>query len=150
MTDPDPSEPSDLAEREVLFNAYFDGELSDRDEDAFDQRLQEDPEFRAAYNDFAEVIDRVQNLPSEFAPDDFTDRVRDRIRTRSGGRFFGDGTLQRYQLRPHELAAAAMIIVMSSTYLLMGIPHDRGIGSEGPKRLEIPSQLTPQRPQAQP
>jgi anti-sigma factor RsiW len=149
MTEPDPADMSDLAEREVLFNAYLDGDLCADREEAFDRRLEQDPDFREAYEQFAEVVGQVQNLPYEFAPDDFTDRVEERIRTRSNGRFFGEQLLAQ-QRSPYEAVAVVMLIVMSSTYIFMGIPPDRGIGSEAEKRLEIPPQRTPHRPQTRP
>ena len=149
MSELEPAESSDLADREVLFNAYLDGELSEQEEEAFDQRLDEDPDFREAYGDFADVVGQVQNLPYGLAPDDFTDKVQERIRTRSNGRFFGEQLLAQ-QRTPYEAIAVVMLIVMSSTYIFMGIPPDRGIGSEAEKHLEIPPQRTPHRPQTRP
>ena len=128
---------SDLDEREVLFNAYLDGELSDQQEAEFDERLDEDPEFREAYGEFAEVVEGVQHLPYEFAPDDFSNRVRKRIRDRSRGRFFSDNILYE-QRTPYEVIAVVMIVIMASAYLFMGIPPDRQIESSEEKSLELP------------
>ena len=136
-------EPTD---REVLFNAYVDGDLSDEEAADFDRRLDEDPEFRRAYEEFAAFVDQVRSLPRLQAPDGFADRVKERIHTRSAGRFFGPDIL-RARTTPYELAAAAMILIMSSAYILMGIPADRGIGSAGQKRLEIPPKSAPAHPQ---
>lgn len=134
---PSASEVDDLEEREVLFNAYLDGELPEDERQAFDDRLDDDPEFRDAYGDFAEVVDEVQNLPYEFAPDGFSDRLKRKMRTRSGDRLFSDNLL--YQQRtPYEAIAVVMIVVMASAYFFMGIPPDRRMESAEQKKLEIP------------
>lgn len=136
--------PPELDDREVLFNAYLDGELSEEREAEFDERLANDPEFREAYDDFAEVVDNVRNLPYEFAPDDFTDNVRDRIHRRSRGGFFSDHLL-RHQRAPYEVVAVVMFIVMASAYLFFLIPSNRDIESTDENRLDVPS-----RPEAKP
>lgn len=132
-----PPEMAELDEQEVLFNAYLDGDLSAQDEAAFDERLDEDPEFREAYGDFADVMGEVQNLPYQFAPDDFSKKLQRRIRVRSRGRFFGDNLLYS-QRTPYEVVAVVMIVVMTSAYLFMGIPPDQNVESAEKKRLELP------------
>ncbi|MFB6352339.1 MAG: anti-sigma factor [Bradymonadaceae bacterium] len=134
---PGASDLEDLDEREVLFNAYLEGELPEDEREEFDQRLDEDPEFRDAYGEYAEVVDGVQNLPYEFAPEGFSKRLQRRMRLRSRGRFFGDNLL--YQQRtPYEAIAVVMIVVMASTYFFMGVPPDRQMETPGDKELEVP------------
>jgi anti-sigma factor RsiW len=128
----------ELDEREVLFNAYLDGELSEERKTAFDERLENDPEFREAYDEFAEIVGTVRDLPYEFAPDDFTDKVRDRVRRRSRGGFFSDHFL-RHQRAPYEVVAVVMFVVMASAYLFFLIPSNRDIESADENRLEVPS-----------
>lgn len=135
---PEPDELPDLEEREVLFNAYLDGALSEARERQFDRRLDEDREFREAYGEFAEVVDGLRNLPYEFAPDEFSTKVRDRIRIRSRGGFFAENPL-RHQRAPYEAIAVVMILIMSSGYLLMGIPEDPKFEPDDHDRLEIPA-----------
>lgn len=134
---PGPAAP-ELDEREALFNAYLDGELSEQRETEFDERLETDPEFRQAYDEFAEVVDGVRNLPYEFAPDDFTDNVRDRIRRRSRGRFFSHPAIS-HQRAPYEVVTVVMFVIMASAYLFFIIPSDRDIESADDARLDVPA-----------
>lgn len=135
---PESDETPELEERELLFNAYLDGELPEERERQFDRRLDEDPEFREAYGEFAEVVDGLRNLPYEFAPDEFSTKVRDRIRVRSRGGFFAENPLH-HQRAPYEAIAVVMILIMSSGYLLMGIPENPEFETAERDRLEIPT-----------
>ncbi len=114
----------ELSENELLFNAYIDDELTAAERDEFAERLDADPDFKRAWEDFSSVVGAVQNLPFEFAPDDFVERVQGRIRTRSRGRFFGEELLFRTRM-PYEVVALVMIIVMAAAYLFMGAPPDK-------------------------
>lgn len=116
----------EVSERDLLFNAYLDDELSDEERQDFDSRLAADPSFAEAWEDFASIMDAVHGLPFEFAPDDFVDQVRSRIRTRSRGRFFAEEFLFSTRM-PYEVVAMVMIIVMATAYLFMGAAPDRGM-----------------------
>lgn len=115
---------SEVSEQDLLFNAYLDGELSDDEREEFSERLSDDPAFAKAWKDFSSVMGAVRNLPFEFAPDDFVDTVKSRIRTRSRGRFFAEEYLFRTRM-PYEVVALVMIIVMASAYLFVGAPPDK-------------------------
>jgi len=130
---------SELSERELLFNAYVDGELSADREAEFDERLRDDPNFRDSYGEFAEVVDGVRDLPYEFAPDDFAESVRDRIRRRSRGRLFSDG-MAAHRRTPYEVVAVVMFVLMASAYLILIMPSNHDIESTGQKRLEVPGE----------
>ncbi len=133
-----PSEVDAIDEREKLFNAYLDGEFSDEEQVRFEERLEDNPELRAAYEEFAEFVGELRSTPRVSAPEDFSEGLRDRIRTRSNGRFFTDNL--RYRRRPpQELAAAAMLVIMASAYLVMGLSMDRHIDSPTDTRLEVPA-----------
>lgn len=114
----------EVSEQDLLFNAYLDDELSDDERRSFDERLADDPSFARQWEDFSSIMAAVHQLPFEFAPDDFVDRVRTRIRTRSRGRFFAEEYLFNTRM-PYEVVALVMIIAMASAYLFMGMPPDR-------------------------
>ena len=116
----------ELSEQDLLFNAYLDGDLSADERAEFDERLDSDPDFAKAWENFSDVMGAVHNLPFEFAPDDFVDRVKGRIRTRSRGRFFAEEYLYRTRM-PYEVVCIVMIIVMVAAYLFMGTPPDQGM-----------------------
>lgn len=115
---------AELSEQDFLFNAYFDDELGDDEREQFAERLRSDPDFARAWKDFSSVMGAVNGLPFEFAPDDFVETVKGRIRTRSRGRFFADELLFRSRV-PYEVVALVMIIVMAAAYLFMGAPPDK-------------------------
>lgn len=115
-----------LSEREELFNAFFEGELNDDDHAAFEQRLDDDETFRREYEEFFRIMGGLRELPFEFAPDDFVERVQTRIRTRSRGRFFADQYLYKSRV-PYEVVCVVMIIVMAAAYFMMGVPADAGM-----------------------
>lgn len=113
-------------ELDLLFNAYFEGELTDPERAEFDSRLEQDDAFRRSYDEFVDIMGGLRSLPFEFAPDDFVDRVTSRIRTRSRGRFFAENYLYGTRV-PYEVIAIVMIIVMAGSYMLVEAPRDRDL-----------------------
>jgi anti-sigma factor RsiW len=144
---PDPDELEGMSERDVLFNAYLEDDLSEEERRDFDQRLEEDEEFRESFESFRDVVGGVRNLPYEFAPPDLASRVRTRVRVRSRGGFFGDPAFRR-QRTPYEVVAVVMMLVMVSSYFFMGVPVDRDLRNADEERLELPhtaGETTPRR-----
>jgi anti-sigma factor RsiW len=127
-SEPEWGEEALVDERDLLFNAYFEDDLDPEDRLAFEERLDDDPEFRREFDSFSDMMSGLHELPFEFAPDDFVERVQTRVRTRSRGRFFNEqpGALYRYRI-PYEIIAIVMIIVMAGSYLLMEAPRDSEI-----------------------
>jgi len=130
-----------ISERDRLFNAYYENELDEAARADFEDRIESDEEFAEAYHAFFEVMGGLRELPFEFAPDDFVERVQSRIRTRSHGRFFAEELLFKTRI-PYEVVAIVMIIVMAAAYLFMGTPPDRGMQDVDPAqahpRLDVP------------
>lgn len=132
----------ELDERDLLFNAYFDGELTQAERVAFEARLEGDAAMRREYDAFLRVVGGVRALPFEFAPDDFVERVQSRIRKRSKGRFFADNYLNTSRV-PYEVIALVMMVVMAAAYMMMEAPRDAAlIGADvtidSPRTLEKP------------
>ena len=73
----------------ALFDLAYDGELSGEEREAFDKALSERPELRAEYERFREVMQATAALSN--APEiDLLSGVQQRLRARSGGRFYRD------------------------------------------------------------
>lgn len=114
-------------EQNARFYAYLHGELSDEETAALEAALLEDEALLRAFDAYAK-----RDAPPEIAetlapPTDFTDSVRQRIRRRSGGRFFQeDPAVKRYI--PIFLIVAFVILVIvgiSGRYLSLGsVPDD--------------------------
>ncbi len=120
----------EIEELDLLFNAYYEGELTATERADFEDRMQDDPEFAASYQEFFEMMGGLHEMPFQFAPDDFVDNVRGRIRTRSHGRFFGEEWLFSTRV-PYEVVAVVMMIVMAGAYMLMEAPRDKGMTTDG-------------------
>ena len=128
----------ELSEQDMLFNAYLEDDLADDERAEFDRRLADDPDFARAYEQFTDVVGSLGDLPFEFAPPDFVERVQTRIRTRSRGRFFAEEFLFKTRI-PYEVVAIVMIIVMAAAYLFMGAPPDKqmqDVDVQTPPRLD--------------
>lgn len=120
----------EIDERDLLFNAYYEGELTATERADFDDRIAADPEFAAAYQVFFDTLGGLHELPFQFAPDDFVEGVRGRIRRRSHGRFFGQEWIFSTRV-PYEVVAVVMMIVMAGAYMLMESPRDKGLTTDG-------------------
>lgn len=115
-------------EQDLLFNAYFEGDLTASEREAFEGQLERDEGFRKNYDEFVHIMTGLRALPFEFAPDDFVDKVESRIRRRSKGRFFAANYLYTSRV-PYEVIALVMMVVMASAYMMMEAPRDRGLST---------------------
>lgn len=118
-----------MSEQDALFNAYFEGDMTADEREAFTAMLDADDALRREYDHFVDIMGGLRNLPLEFAPDTFVADVQTRIRTRSRGRFFAESHIYNlYRSRvPYEVIAIVMILVMAASYLLMEAPRDRDV-----------------------
>ncbi len=114
---------SEQEEQDLLFNAYFEGDLTADEREEFERRLETDPDFKHDYDEFVHIMGGLRTLPFEFAPDDFVDKVQSRIRRRSKGRFFTENYLYTTRV-PYEVIALVMMVVMAAAYMMMEAPHD--------------------------
>ena len=117
-----PPHPDELEEQTFLFNAFYEDDLEGEELQAFEERLETDEAFAQDFEQFSNVVGGLRNLPFEFAPDDFEERLKSRIRTRSSGRFFADNYLFTDRV-PYEVVAVVMMVIMAATYLLMEAPR---------------------------
>ncbi|MEM1350336.1 MAG: hypothetical protein AAGI01_17380 [Myxococcota bacterium] len=110
-------------EHDLLFNAYFEGDLTQEERAEFESRLERDELFRCDYQAFVGIMGGLRDLPLQFAPDDFVEQVTSRIRRRSRGRFFAEHYLYRNRV-PYEVIAVVMMAVMAAAYMMMESPRD--------------------------
>jgi len=80
-----------------LFSEALEGDLEDERKDAFDAALEEDEELKAEYEEFVETFDLLHHLASEetVRPPNLLPRIQERIRRRSGGRYYRDRFARR-------------------------------------------------------
>lgn len=134
---------AELEEQDVMFNAYYEGDMTEEEREEFQGRLAHDEDFRRDYEDFLSIVGGLRSLPFEFAPDHFVEKVQSRIRTRSAGRFFAENYLATTRV-PYEVIALVMIIVMAAAYMMMESPRDAQLTTaditlDAPRQLENPS-----------
>ena len=101
-----------------LFSASRDGELSAEEQAAFERFLESDEACRAEYASFCRVIDRLGSLGRAEPPSDFADKVKSRLRRRSGGRLFGASRLAGVPRVPYEIFSLVLILIILTVYLL--------------------------------
>jgi len=107
--------------RERMHDA-LDGELSDLDKQAFDRALENDAALRAEYEDLRRLLDEARSLGAEPAVSgvDLLSGVQQRLRERSGGRFYRDRFAQargRGASVVWMLALALVVVIAISAYL---------------------------------
>ena len=128
---------AEIDERDALFIAFLEGDLPEERRAQFEAELDRDAELRREFDEFADIMGGVRELPFEFAPPDFVEQVQGRIRSRSKGRFFAENFLYNTRM-PYEAIAVVMIAVMAAAWLLMGTPKDRNMHDAD---AEIPPKL---------
>jgi anti-sigma factor RsiW len=111
-------------EAEERFSAAFDGLLSDEERVAFEAALAGDEPLRREYEEFAALLRETQRLAldeDEAEVPDLLPSVQERIRVRSGNRFFRDRFSRqgpRQTVLPIVLAAAMLVAVVVSWFVL--------------------------------
>ena len=101
-------------EARELFSAAHDGELEAGERGRFDQALEADEALAAEFADFSATIAVTSRLSRDVAAPDLLPSIQDRIRRRSGGRFYRDRFAQRSGARglfPMLLTTVILTIV---------------------------------------
>lgn len=107
-----------------LFSEAFEGDLDEERKTAFDAALREDEALAADYADFVETFRMMRGLaePESVQAPNLLPRIQERIRRRSGGRYYRD----RFSKRAGGpgwampvLAAFAVLIVLSIAWFAL-------------------------------
>lgn len=95
------------------FHAYLSGELTGEEASAFEDALATDEALLSAFEAYAAAHPAL--LPEGIAapPAQFTDRVRDRIRRRSGGRIFQEDLVTTRYIPIFVIAAFVLLLVIA-------------------------------------
>ena len=100
-----------------LFSEAFEGDLDAERKSAFDQLLMEDEELDTEYQGFVETFQMMGRLaePESVKAPNLLPRIQERIRRRSGGRYYRDRFAKRAGgpgLVMPVIAAFAVLIVL--------------------------------------
>ena len=85
------------SEARDLFSEAFEGDLEEERKAAFDAALKEDEELDADYADFVETFQMMRGLaePESVQAPNLLPRIQERIRRRSGGKYYRDRFAKR-------------------------------------------------------
>lgn len=95
------------------FDAYLEGEMSDADAADFEDALASDETLLAAFEAYAAAHQKLHPDSDYAPPPQFTDRVRDTIRRRSGGRFFQEDLVITRYIPIFVVAAFVTLLVIA-------------------------------------
>lgn len=95
------------------FDAYLGGEMSDEDAAAFEDALASDETLLAAFESYAAAHQELHPDSAYAPPPQFTEGVRDRIRRRSGGRFFQEDLVTTRYIPIFVVAAFVTLLVIA-------------------------------------
>lgn len=104
----------DHAQANAMFSAMLDGELKPEEQRELDEHLKTCVVCRREWQQLERAVREVRQLPHEEAPPAFVEGVVDRLRRRSGGRFFAPRRTDRV---PYELFSLLMLAVILGIYL---------------------------------
>ena len=108
----------DREQARELFSAYRDEELDPERVAALERLLEADEECRVEYESFCRLLDGLAGMRPARPPADFADKVKQRIRRRSGGRIFGMARLAGVPRVPYELFSLVLILIILTVYML--------------------------------
>lgn len=100
-------------EARALFDAAYDGELDDDSRAAFEALLAHDAAVRSEYESFRVTMSRTRALDAT-PPIDLLSGVQDKLRARSGGRFYRD----RFSTQRGRSPQLVWMLVLSALVLV--------------------------------
>ena len=109
----------DSAQARDLFSEAFEGDLDEERRRAFDAVLAEDAALAAEYEDFVDTFKSLGKLaePASVQPPNLLPRIQERIRRRSGGRYYRD----RFSRRSGGPGWAMPVIAAVAVLLILGV-----------------------------
>jgi len=104
-----------------LFSEAFEGDLDDERMAAFRALLAEDEDLDAEYQDFVETFESLGQLasPESVQAPNLLPRIQERIRRRSGGRYYRDRFAKRQSgpgFTMPLIAAIAVLVVLGIAF----------------------------------
>ncbi len=134
------------SEARDLFSEAFEGDLEEERKAAFDAALMEDEELDADYADFVETFQMMRGLadPESVQAPNLLPRIQERIRRRSGGKYYRD----RFSKRVGGPGWTMPVIMIVAVLVVLGIAwfalqttvmlEDGGFGGDEPADTTTP------------
>ena len=107
------------SEARGLFSEAFEGDLDEERKRAFDEALMEDEQLDQEYAEFVETFEMVRVLatPESVKAPNLLPRIQERIRRRSGGKYYRD----RFPRRAGQPGWMMPVIVSAAVLLVIAI-----------------------------
>ena len=107
------------SEARDLFSQAFEGDLDEERKRAFDEALMEDEQLDQEYAEFVETFEMVRVLatPESVKAPNLLPRIQERIRRRSGGKYYRD----RFPRRAGQPGWMMPVIVSTAVLLVIAI-----------------------------
>jgi anti-sigma factor RsiW len=120
-------------EARALFDAAIDGELDAGTRAAFEATLAQDADLTAELARYRGLLEQARTVGRAVPPVDLLGSVQDKLRVRSGGRFYRD----RFAARGGKGSSLALVLGLSVCIVLLVLlwfAYDAGLfaGSAGP------------------
>jgi len=107
---------AELEALEEKFSDYLDDAMSVEQKRAFEKKLADSEEARAAFEEFKKTIQAVSGLHKMSAPQSFEVAVEETIHRRSAGKFFGRKAFG--DRVPFEVIAVIALAVLLAIYVI--------------------------------
>jgi len=103
--------------KEEQLSAYLDGEISEEERCEVESWLENDEEIKEDFSSFQDVVQRLQRLPEDQAPEGFGAEIEHRIRQDSHGRYFDIWSTIRF---PYDVLVSATLVLAMILVFLTG------------------------------
>lgn len=134
------------SEARDLFSEAFEGDLEEERKAAFDEALMDDEELDADYADFVETFNMMRGLaePESVKAPNLLPRIQERIRRRSGGRYYRDRFSKRVGASGMSMQLigvfAVLIVIAAAWFALQATVM---LDDEGPPPEDSPAEVDP-------
>ncbi len=120
-----------------LFSDYLEGELSPQEKEELSAHLKECEPCRAELEDLSKTMRSLSGLMMLPPPEGFVNKVQQKIRKRSRGRFF---TPERLLMRvPFEWISFIIIMLMLATYMILVLGQEAKVQPKAPPEAPPPA-----------
>lgn len=105
-----------------LMSAYLDAELGDRESEAFEDFLEQDPAAKQELAELRQVVALMGKLPTVEAPEDFGDKVQRRLKRQRLVRAEG-ATISLLSV-PFQVLSILVILAIAALYMMAQLEQD--------------------------
>lgn len=128
---------TDQYEKDELLSRYLEGDLADDEAQAIEEQLQEDEGYQRDLDILRRTLDLMGQMPAVEAPDDFVQKIRQRVRRFRHKRRFeahNAGFRGTYVMWVGFVVAIVMILYLIAQLSLQPTPRKQGTNPSTPTK----------------